>query len=90
LIKIRINFFSYYLLKEYKTIKKQKAMGKMVEPQRKKPMDNKISHLDFEYMEEMVKYYEYTNTEVDLSKFADSEICIHPFLYKVYISKFNK
>jgi hypothetical protein len=90
LIKIRINFFSYYLLKEYKTIKKQKAMAEMGEPQRKKEIKDRMIHLDFEYMEEMVKYYEYTNTEVDLSKFSYAEITLHPFLYKVYISKFNK
>lgn len=64
-------------------------MGEMKEPKRNKEMKNKISHLDFEYMEEMVKFYEYTNSEVDLSKFSFAEIQVHPLLYKVYISKLN-
>ena len=64
-------------------------MGEMGEPQREKDFD-RMTHLDFKFMDAMVKYYEYTNTEVDLSKFSYAEIKLHPFLYKVYISKFNK
>jgi hypothetical protein len=64
-------------------------MGEMGEPKRKNKIEDAFTHLDFEYVKEMVKFYEYTNTEVDLSNFSYAEIQSHPLLYKVYISNFN-
>lgn len=58
-------------------------MGNMGEPQRKIKV-NDFSHIDFEYVNDMLKFYEYINGIVELSKFTYAEIQINPYLYKIY------
>lgn len=59
----------------------------MGEPKRNYEMTDKISHIDFEYINKMVEFYEYTNSQVELHKFSHAEINLSPYLYNIYIQK---
>lgn len=59
----------------------------MEKPQRIKEKQNHLGYMDFEYVDSMVKYYDDSKEEVDLTNFTFAEIQTHSMLYDVYINK---